>query len=207
MTLSLKVNEVFYCSCYCHDRPKSFKGQKCEIYEKIWFEKDFYTNAGKRWKTLRFKLMLKNKFLMLDCVYSKKRLDNQAQTWLIITINDTSIGDLPLIITISDTCKNQPKRLDFDNTINLSSLIVSLVFWWRNGCRPWSQTTGGRVWEHCRKCPSKGSRTLQINISPTSGLLEHHRVGESEALVFLFVVWSVHTDMSCQACGIIYFHC
>ncbi len=52
--------------------------------------------------------------------------DNQAQTWLIFTINDTSIGDLPLIITISDTCKNQPKRLDFDNTINLSSLIVSL---------------------------------------------------------------------------------
>ncbi len=27
-----------------------------------------------------------------------------------------------------DTCKNQPKRLDSDNTINLSSLIVSLVF-------------------------------------------------------------------------------
>ena len=53
--------------------------------------------------------------------------DNQAQTWLIITINDTSTGDLPLIITISDTCKNQTKRLDFDNTINLSSVIVSLV--------------------------------------------------------------------------------
>jgi hypothetical protein len=52
--------------------------------------------------------------------------DNQAQTWLIITINDTSIGDLPLIITISDTWKNQPKRLDFDNTINLSNLIVIL---------------------------------------------------------------------------------
>jgi hypothetical protein len=52
--------------------------------------------------------------------------DNQAQTCLIITINDTSTGDLPLIITISDTCKNQPKRLDFDSTINLSSLIVSL---------------------------------------------------------------------------------
>jgi hypothetical protein len=52
--------------------------------------------------------------------------DNQAQTCLIITINDTSTGDLPLIITISDTCKNQPNRLDFDNTINLSSLIVSL---------------------------------------------------------------------------------
>jgi hypothetical protein len=32
-----------------------------------------------------------------------------------------------LIITISDTCKNQPKRLDFDNTINLSSLIVILA--------------------------------------------------------------------------------
>ena len=55
----------------------------------------------------------------LDC-------DNQAETCLIITINDTSIGDLPLIITISDNCKNQPKRLDSDNTINLSSLIVSL---------------------------------------------------------------------------------
>ena len=53
--------------------------------------------------------------------------DNQDETCLIITINDTSIGDLPLIITISDTCKNQPKRLDFDNTINLSSLIVSLA--------------------------------------------------------------------------------
>jgi hypothetical protein len=52
--------------------------------------------------------------------------DNQDQTWLMITINETSIGDLPLIITISDTCKNQPKRLDFDNTINLSSLIVIL---------------------------------------------------------------------------------
>jgi hypothetical protein len=55
-----------------------------------------------------------------------KRLDYQAETCLSITINDTSIGDLPLIITISDTCKNQPKRLDSDNTINLSSLIVSL---------------------------------------------------------------------------------
>jgi hypothetical protein len=53
--------------------------------------------------------------------------DNQAETCLIITINDTSIGDLPLMITISDTCKNQPKRLDSDNTINLSSLIASLV--------------------------------------------------------------------------------
>ena len=52
--------------------------------------------------------------------------DNQAQTCLIITINDTYTGDLPLIITISDTWKNQPKRLDFDCTINLSNLIVSL---------------------------------------------------------------------------------
>ncbi len=52
--------------------------------------------------------------------------DNQAETCLIITINDISIGNLPLIITISDDCKNQTKRLDFDNTINLSSLIVSL---------------------------------------------------------------------------------
>ena len=52
--------------------------------------------------------------------------DNQDETYLIITINDTSIGDLPLIITISDTCKNHPKRLDSDNTINLSRLIVNL---------------------------------------------------------------------------------
>jgi hypothetical protein len=52
--------------------------------------------------------------------------DKQAQTSLIITINDTSIGDLPLIITISDTCKNQSKSLDFDNVINLSRLIVNL---------------------------------------------------------------------------------
>ena len=59
--------------------------------------------------------------------------DNQDETCLIITINDTSIGDLPLIITISDTCKNQPKRLDFDNTINLSSLIVSLGLGMDNG--------------------------------------------------------------------------
>ncbi len=51
--------------------------------------------------------------------------DNQAETCLIITINNTSLGYLPLIINISDTCKNQTKRLDFD-TINLSSLIVIL---------------------------------------------------------------------------------
>jgi hypothetical protein len=53
--------------------------------------------------------------------------DNQDETCLIITINDTSIRDLPLIITISDTCKNQTKRLDFDNTIKVSILIVNLV--------------------------------------------------------------------------------
>jgi hypothetical protein len=48
-----------------------------------------------------------------------KNLDNQDETWLIITINDTSIGDLPLIITISDTRKNEIKRFDSENTINL----------------------------------------------------------------------------------------
>jgi hypothetical protein len=48
---------------------------------------------------------------------------------MIITMNDTSLRYLPLIINISDTCKNQPKRLDFDNTINLSSLIV--ILGWR----------------------------------------------------------------------------
>ena len=80
--------------------------------------------------------------------------DNQAQTWLIITINDTSIGDLPLIITISDTCKNQPKRLDFDNTINLSSLIVSLDS--RGSVRP-----SDRGWvEFSTSLPSPPSSTL-----------------------------------------------
>jgi len=53
--------------------------------------------------------------------------DNQVETCLIITIHDNSLWYLPLIINTSDTCKNQPKRLDFDNTINLSSLIVSLA--------------------------------------------------------------------------------
>ncbi len=41
-------------------------------------------------------------------------------------INDTCTCDLPLIITISDTSKVQPKMLDSDNQINLSSLIVTL---------------------------------------------------------------------------------
>jgi hypothetical protein len=53
--------------------------------------------------------------------------DNQVETCLFITINDTSLGYLPLIINISDTWKNQTKRFDFENTINLSSLIVILV--------------------------------------------------------------------------------
>jgi hypothetical protein len=44
-----------------------------------------------------------------------------------------------LIITISDTCKNQPKRLDFDNTINLSSLIVSLGRDRRRGRKLWRE--------------------------------------------------------------------
>jgi len=53
--------------------------------------------------------------------------DNHGGTCLIITINDTCTCDLPLIITISDTSKNQPKRLvDSDNQINLSILIVTL---------------------------------------------------------------------------------
>jgi hypothetical protein len=37
--------------------------------------------------------------------------DNQAQICLIITINDTSTGDLPMIFTISDTYKKHPKRI------------------------------------------------------------------------------------------------
>ena len=55
-----------------------------------------------------------------------KLWDNQAKTCLIITVNDTSTSDLPLINTISDTSKNQPKRLDSDN-VNQSRLIVSLA--------------------------------------------------------------------------------
>jgi hypothetical protein len=58
--------------------------------------------------------------------------DNQAETCLIITIDDTYIGDLPLIITICNTCKNQPKRLDFDNTINLQNLTVNLDQYQKN---------------------------------------------------------------------------
>ncbi len=54
--------------------------------------------------------------------------DNQPETCLIITINDTctcesirnDLCDLPLIITISDISKNQSKRFDDDNRINLS---------------------------------------------------------------------------------------
>jgi hypothetical protein len=56
-------------------------------------------------------------------------LERSGEKVLIITINDTSnVLDWgpSLIITISDTCKNQIKRLHFDNTINLSSLIVNL---------------------------------------------------------------------------------
>jgi hypothetical protein len=56
--------------------------------------------------------------------------DNQDETCLIITINDASIGDLTLIITISYTCKKQPKRLYSDGAINLSSLIVRLGVEW-----------------------------------------------------------------------------
>ena len=60
-------------------------------------------------------------------IFMKLCREYQAETCLIITINDTSIGDLPLIITISDTCKNQTKRLDSDNTINLSALFDTII--------------------------------------------------------------------------------
>ncbi len=52
----------------------------------------------------------------------------------------------------------------------------------RNGWRPRNQTTGGRVWEYSRKCPTQTSRVLQINISPTSDVLENHRVGVYQVL-------------------------
>jgi hypothetical protein len=56
-----------------------------------------------------------------------KQCDTPPKTKRKFVQKESSIGYLPLIITISDTCKNQPKRLDSDNTINLSSLIVILV--------------------------------------------------------------------------------
>ena len=80
--------------------------------------------------------------------------DNQAETCLIITINDTSIGDLPLIITISDTGKNQPKRLDFDNTINLSSLIVILAMSTETKVKKEGEVD-------CPKCPSAEENDVQ----------------------------------------------
>ena len=68
---------------------------------------------------------------MTECLYWKNTVSflKKKHGFTItefVTIIDTSIGDLPLIITISDTCKKQPKRLDSDNTISLSSLIVNL---------------------------------------------------------------------------------
>ncbi len=64
--------------------------------------------------------------------------DNQAETCLIITSNDTSLEYLPLIINISDTCKNQPNRLDFDNTFNLSSLWSIVI---PQVGSPWSRSS------------------------------------------------------------------
>ena len=46
---------------------------------------------------------------MLTFVIIRIISDNQLETCLIITINDTCTCDLPLSITISDTSKNQPK--------------------------------------------------------------------------------------------------
>ena len=73
---------------------------------------------------------------------------------------------LPLIITISDTCKNQPKRLDSDSTINLSSLIVSLDL---QGCANMlkafkeshrkilrNSVTADRMWKQFHGCPASG---------------------------------------------------
>jgi hypothetical protein len=68
-----------------------------------------------------------------------------------------STGDLPLIITISDTCKNQPKTLDFDNTINLSSLIVSLV---REESIPKTQT------KKIPYAPNKDRKTHKLGRKP-----------------------------------------
>jgi hypothetical protein len=67
--------------------------------------------------------LVKDAFEMYGIGFPKATTQAGTIGCLIITINDTSIGNLPLIITISDTCKNQPKRLDSDNTINLSRLI------------------------------------------------------------------------------------
>jgi hypothetical protein len=100
--------------------------------------------------------------------------DNQAQTCLIITINDTSTGDLPLIITISDTWKNQTKRFDFDNTINLSSLIVSLGFWWP--AESWgSSLANHNYWHSWEKEPSQSTKS-EVVVQKTKSLVTSLKV-------------------------------
>ena len=58
--------------------------------------------------------------------------DNQDETCLIITINDTSTCDLTLIINISDTTKNHPNHLDSDNQNdaqwNQKSVVMTFIF-------------------------------------------------------------------------------
>ncbi len=54
--------------------------------------------------------------------------DNQVETFLIITINDTSLGYLPLIINISDTCKNQSKTTSSETVLSLLVLTPTPVF-------------------------------------------------------------------------------
>jgi hypothetical protein len=81
---------------------------------------------------------------------------------------------LPLIIHISDTCKNQPKRLDFDNTINLSSLIV--ILGWR------------LINLNCRQGPWFPASILsfQLHFRPTQCRLGSQARSSRRALILFF---------------------
>jgi hypothetical protein len=57
-----------------------------------------------------------------------EKLDNQAFHSLIINHFDNQTVTLPWLSRISDTSENQPKRLDSDNQINISTLICTLDF-------------------------------------------------------------------------------
>ena len=113
--------------------------------------------------------------------------DNQDETCLIITINDTSIGDLPLIITISATCKNQPKRLDSDNTINLSRLIVSLVL----ESEVTESVDCDSVSDEIRRWSSLSEDEFQRFVSDEDGVLNEFEMMCQLSILFPFVPGSM----------------
>ena len=97
--------------------------------------------------------------------------DNQAETCLIITSNDTSLEYLPLIINISDTCKNQLKRLDFDNAFNLSSLW-SIVILTSPCSRSWTLSRHS-IPGLCLLSTHKRRTIIPRTLDAKTGLLTH----------------------------------